>query len=332
MNLLLFINSEAASLTFNQETKPHYLREGTTMNTNKGTEEPVIVQSKDNDIMVMPLTTNAADDQGITTLPPTPPNIEDSEIMTAALILAAKMWGNGEFEEISKPDKNEVSQCIEYLERLPHTNLNENIVKEALILLKMINIHKHFDIVARHRFWIKQTFELLKMSNALHNTEELQVRIDAHDLSKYGPEEALGYSIMIGQNGYFRKLKGKDKASWEKALRHHYRSNSHHPQFWGIEVMKEIDLEQSIIDMLACRFELELRIFYQYITPKTITPKRIMTYLGISERYTNMIDRMKVIALIDSWYYSLEILLECENKSEEVKKWAEVTGFQLIQG
>ena len=45
---------------------------------------------------------------------------------------------------------------------------------------------------------------------------------------------------------------------WEAALAHHYRHNPHHPQHDPERRMSLSHLEESVVDMLACRWEREL--------------------------------------------------------------------------
>jgi len=47
---------------------------------------------------------------------------------------------------------------------------------------------------------------------------------------------------------------GKESGFWKEALAHHYAHNPHHPQN-RIGPMEEHDLEESVVDMMACSWE-----------------------------------------------------------------------------
>ena len=48
---------------------------------------------------------------------------------------------------------------------------------------------------------------------------------------------------------------GRDSPLWEEALAHHYHHNPHHPQYCPGNRMTHEDLEESVVDMMACSWE-----------------------------------------------------------------------------
>lgn len=228
---------------------------------------------------------------------------DKKEETTSALILAARMWKRGELEG-AEVNHEEADACIDYLMTFPHSDLDGAATNSMLPTLLMNNIGTHFDIVASHRKWVKKIFELLKIAKVLYKPWELSKKIDKHDLSKYGPDEALGYSIMFGTNRKFRKLEGEDKKIWEDALQHHYRHNPHHPQYFLGFSMAYEDLQESLIDMLACRIE---RDFHGFVE---IEPKMLV---DIPEYYlTRYKDHEQHLAgcILDSWGKSLYTMIK----------------------
>ncbi|KAL3872524.1 hypothetical protein ACJMK2_035748 [Sinanodonta woodiana] len=143
---------------------------------------------------------------------------------------------------------------------------------ELLIKKGVLNA---LQVANSHRQWIRATYIFLRECgvNFSGNMEE-QVR--KHDLSKFSPEEVLGYGSMFkpGQRG-FRTLQGDEKVEWESALEHHYRSNPHHPEYFypkkteSGERVKDLVIheknkngklymEESLVDMLAARGERDM--------------------------------------------------------------------------
>ena len=250
---------------------------------------------------------------------------ENSEVMTTALLLAVQMWVREEFEDIPKPSTSELDSCVTYLMDLPHVDLEDSNAKTALSMLILNNIGTHFHIVASHRRWIDLVYELCKIAK-VPNLPELEERIAQHDLSKYGPQEALGYSIMFGWNGKYRQLKGEDKEIWGKALSSHYRDNPHHPQYHNHSSMHSGDLEESLLDVLACRLERDFRYY------STIDADMIMDIpLSYLKRY-KMGDRLVIEGLIQSWHSSLQLLAAHPTDEQQrlLDGWGEDSELKLM--
>jgi len=75
-----------------------------------------------------------------------------------------------------------------------------------------------------------------------------EATVEAHDLSKFSFIELVGYTD--------RWVWGRESPLWLEALEHHYTHNSHHPQHSAQdEEMEDTDLQESVVDMLACSWE-----------------------------------------------------------------------------
>jgi hypothetical protein len=89
--------------------------------------------------------------------------------------------------------------------------------------IKRVLVHKWFVILAVHRLPFPDIDEVGFW------------QMMRHDLSKFSKIERRGYTL----NFYFRAFAWSDQKSmedidtaWKNALRHHYRSNPHHWQYW----------------------------------------------------------------------------------------------------
>lgn len=120
-----------------------------------------------------------------------------------------------------------------------------------VILMDDFGMRKHFSETDSHREWIVRSYNHLR--DYLPEVTAGQAKV--HDLSKYSLEEALGYTL--------RWVYGRTGPVWENALEHHYRWQPHHPQYWtlhqiGNGSMPPWALQESLLDMVACRWERQL--------------------------------------------------------------------------
>lgn len=119
------------------------------------------------------------------------------------------------------------------------------------VLFDLFNIQKHFNQVDSHRKFISMAYDHLK--EFVPNMTQDQV--DKHDLSKYDFAQSVGYTA--------RWVHEIDNDCWQKSLNDHYCKEPHHPQFYwkGEEksVMEQKFLEESLIDMVASRWERQLQ-------------------------------------------------------------------------
>ncbi|KAK3587751.1 hypothetical protein CHS0354_042706 [Potamilus streckersoni] len=147
-----------------------------------------------------------------------------------------------------------------------------NFCSELLIQKGVLNaVH----IANSHRQWIRGTYFFLRECGITFSGD-MEEQVMKHDLSKFSPEEVLGYGTMFkpGQLG-FKTLQGDEKVEWESALEHHYRSNPHHPEYFypkktesgervkdliihEIKQNGKLYMEESLVDMLASRGERSL--------------------------------------------------------------------------
>ena len=133
----------------------------------------------------------------------------------------------------------------------------------------------HLRTATSHRKWIRLSHEFCKLSGVSFSGD-MDVLIRKHDLSKYTPEEMLGYAVMFGdaQVGWKKLDTDAEKNEWNNALEHHYVSNPHHPEYFSpkqadgqrekISILKATEngklyLEESLIDMLGSRGERNLK-------------------------------------------------------------------------
>lgn len=138
---------------------------------------------------------------------------------------------------------------------IPHWNQEQRIeaVNQVLtgsesgiyanILVKLFNINEHIECTRSHKRFIEKTF--YRFQSVFKNLQEKTIL--AHDQSKLSFIEIVGYTD--------RWTWGRNSPLWEEALAHHYQHNSHHPQHvLGLQMTPE-DLEESVVDMMACHWE-----------------------------------------------------------------------------
>ncbi|KAI8614922.1 hypothetical protein BC830DRAFT_1168993 [Chytriomyces sp. MP71] len=104
-------------------------------------------------------------------------------------------------------------------------------------------------IALSHKRFIVRTFR--RFRPAFPHLSEHAVLV--HDNSKL--------TNMLEMVGYTQKwVHGTvEPQFWDRALQHHFASNSHHPEFYAVNgllmTMSESDLEESVVDMLAIQWE-----------------------------------------------------------------------------
>eukprot|EP00092_Neocalanus_flemingeri_P009888 GFUD01010657.1.p1 GENE.GFUD01010657.1~~GFUD01010657.1.p1 ORF type:complete len:283 (+),score=50.90 GFUD01010657.1:133-981(+) len=113
----------------------------------------------------------------------------------------------------------------------------------ADILVKLFKTNEHIECTKSHKRFIEKTFH--RFQSVFKHLQEKTIL--AHDQSKLSFVELIGYT--------YRWTWGRTSQLWEKALAHHYEHNSHHPQHClGVQMSPE-DLEESVVDMMACHWE-----------------------------------------------------------------------------
>ena len=155
------------------------------------------------------------------------------------------------------------------------------------ILWDDYRVSEHYAQTDSHREFIVRSFD--RLESHLPAVERRAAL--SHDLSKYELAEAVGYTL--------RWVHGRDSPHWVQALGHHYGVQPHHPQFFimgktGLGLMSAAALQESLVDMVACRWERQLDG-----RPDVTDAQLVDIAPSFLERYQPP-DRAAVQALIDS--------------------------------
>jgi len=113
----------------------------------------------------------------------------------------------------------------------------------AIILINIFKVEEHIECTRNHKRFIEKTFHRFK--TLFPHLQEKSIL--AHDQSKLSFIEIVGYTD--------RWTWGRDSSLWTEALAHHYKHNPHHPQHLLGQRMTPEDLEESVVDMMACHWE-----------------------------------------------------------------------------
>jgi len=116
------------------------------------------------------------------------------------------------------------------------------------LLFEEFKIKEHFRITDSHKTWVEKAYCRLK--DFVPNMTEEDVK--KHDLSKYNFIQSIGYTAKWIHNVDWNNI------AWQKGLQDHYQKEAHHPEFHKGKRMTLKDLEESLIDMVACRWERQL--------------------------------------------------------------------------
>jgi len=136
---------------------------------------------------------------------------------------------------------------------------NKNITDEEYqCFADVFNVREHFVVTLNHKKFILKSFARFQTFFESINLKREQVEI--HDDSKLTNfDEIIGYTQM-----WIWKTKTD---IWKDAWKHHYTTNSHHPEYYRRsskdgeivqENMQDLDIVESVIDMIACRWERQL--------------------------------------------------------------------------
>ena len=177
------------------------------------------------------------------------------EALGAALLTAAHHWVRGELDQ-PEPDLEEGMKVIAYLSEYQEVEISEQVQNFIKLLTKeKPDISVHFHQVADHRKWLQHSYDLwygclsydCEDTNAM--VDGLGHRVKIHDISKYGPYEALGYFYKFGK---CVKPQSVEDDEWQKALAHHYSHNDHHPEYFKTGKSPSLcSLTESVLDMVA---------------------------------------------------------------------------------
>ena len=119
------------------------------------------------------------------------------------------------------------------------------------ILYDDYKMSEHYAQTDSHRKFIGLSYERLEPFLRAVTKEAA----DNHDLTKYDLVEAVGYTQ--------RWVHLRESDHWLWALGNHYGVQAHHPQYFilgktGLGRMSTDGLQESLVDMVACRWEREL--------------------------------------------------------------------------
>ncbi|XP_033761016.1 uncharacterized protein LOC117342850 [Pecten maximus] len=118
------------------------------------------------------------------------------------------------------------------------------------LLFKEYNAEEHFRQVDSHKEWIIKAYERLKDYVPNMTMEDAR----QHDQSKYDFVQVVGYTAKWVHNVDW------NNETWQASLNDHYRRERHHPEFYPKgQRMPRKYLEESLIDMVASRWERQLK-------------------------------------------------------------------------
>ena len=120
------------------------------------------------------------------------------------------------------------------------------------------NVRDHFVVTLNHKKFILKSFSRFQKFFESNNLQQEQ--IEKHDDSKLTNFlEIVGYTQ--------RWIWNTKTDAWKDAWKHHYTTNPHHPEYYQCLLgsgeitqtdMNDLDIAESVIDMLACRWERKL--------------------------------------------------------------------------
>ena len=132
-------------------------------------------------------------------------------------------------------------------------------VDEWKLLLETFNVRNHFIVTLNHKRFIRKSFLRFKTY-----FESLGLKLE--DIDKHDDSKLTSFLEIIG---YTQRWIWKIKTdAWEDAWKHHYTANPHHPEYYlhvdengetFQDNMRYLDLVESVIDMVACRWERQLK-------------------------------------------------------------------------
>ena len=126
---------------------------------------------------------------------------------------------------------------------------------EYELLLDTFNVREHLAVTLSHKKYIKKSFtRFQKFFQSINLTEE---QVNKHDDSKL--------TSFLEIIGYTQRWVWDLKTDiWDEAWKHHYTTNSHHPEYYIHSTedgqatqndMNYLDMVESVVDMLACHWE-----------------------------------------------------------------------------
>ena len=164
-------------------------------------------------------------------------------------------------DQVERAIKSINDQKSSILGNITHKRIDVYETKEDAINAYSVYINTHINTV---RFiFQKYSYSIIKYMVERYPDEAdewnkafefVKQKIKDHDKSKFSEEEFEGY------RAYYYKSKEDDNKdiedAYNKAWEHHYKFNSHHPEFWVVN-LNETDKELKFIEMLkSCLLEM----------------------------------------------------------------------------
>lgn len=163
---------------------------------------------------------------------------------------------------------------------------------EFTYFLDTFKVREHFNATLSHKKFVQKTFS--RFQKCFESYGITKEQINKHDDSKLTSFiEIVGYT-----DRWILNIKTDE---WNQAWKHHCANNPHHPEYFiidksGQNVRIDMDylyLVESVIDMIACRWERPL-----YGSDLVSNQNLLNIDKNFLKRYTSN-DRMKVRAIID---------------------------------
>ena len=192
-------------------------------------------------------------------------------------------YSDGECEKAIVSDKeSEINSTNAYIS-----------IEEYEMFAEKFKAREHFEVTLSHKMFIQKAYKRFLHYLDLHNLRNDM--IDAHDNSKL--------TSFLEIVGYTQRWIWNVKSDiWGQALHHHFTSNSHHPEYYskkngknGETVqndMHHLDLLESVVDMIACRWERKLG------GKEDVTNDQLVDIEPIFLKRYTMNDRAKVLHIL----------------------------------
>ena len=176
------------------------------------------------------------------------------------LVECGKMFRNWTEEKQNSAKKRLWKEfgLFRILDKNGHRECGTITDNEYRFLTETFNVREHFEKTLSHKKFILKSFTRFESFFESINLKREQVEI--HDDSKL-----TSFLEIIGCTQ--RWIWNTNTDIWGDALKNRYHANSHHPEYYQSvsengEVIRDnmnyLDIVESVIDMLACRWERKL--------------------------------------------------------------------------
>ncbi len=114
------------------------------------------------------------------------------------------------------------------------------------------HIKHHLTTVKNHKIWVKKSKLLFERLMGIKASEKLERAVLNHDLSKYTHREIIGYALRFpkGKNPREvpKQMTAEEYKEWSDSQDHHYSVNKHHPEYFYVDSIEDIEIKQSMVD------------------------------------------------------------------------------------